>query len=101
MAVGFASGEGFENLTGTLSHGGSSQGAIEPGMYEITVFGVSSSNYAIRFVDGVLQINAPIVAFSQSVETSGNAVARTEINRCGGASECVDFTPPDSGATSL
>ncbi len=53
---GFANGENESVLTGTLTYGGNSQGAIHVGDYAITPGGLSSANYQISFVDGTLAI---------------------------------------------
>ncbi len=55
---GFVPGENISNsnLSGTLEYSGSSQGALESGMYVITPGGYSSSNYHITYADGQLTI---------------------------------------------
>jgi len=58
--TGFVAGQGQGVLGGTLTFGGSSQGAINGGTYVITPGGLTSSNYALQFVDGVLTISAPV-----------------------------------------
>jgi hypothetical protein len=46
-------------LSGTLTYGGTSQGAIDPGTYDITPGGLSSNvNYILTYVNGGLTINA-------------------------------------------
>ena len=52
----FANGQSASALTGTLTYGGSAQGAINAGSYTLTASGLSSSNYAITYVDGSLTI---------------------------------------------
>ena len=44
-------------LAGTLTYGGTAQGAVNAGSYAITPGGLTSGNYAINFVDGTLTIN--------------------------------------------
>ncbi len=59
--TGLASGETGAVLNGTLSYGGTSQGAVTPGSYAITASGLSSGNYAISYADGILTLNkAPL-----------------------------------------
>ncbi len=59
--TGLASGETGAVLSGTLSYGGTSQGAVTPGSYAITASGLSSGNYAISYADGILTLNkAPL-----------------------------------------
>ncbi len=55
--AGFVNGEAADVLTGTLSYGGSSQGASRPGTYAISPQGLSAGNYEITFGDGTLTIN--------------------------------------------
>ncbi|MBG6080642.1 filamentous hemagglutinin family protein [Rubrivivax gelatinosus] len=56
--TGFVGGEGADVLGGTLSYGGSSQGALQPGVYTISPGGLSAANYTLRYVDGTLTITA-------------------------------------------
>jgi filamentous hemagglutinin family protein len=62
--LGFVNNETSSNLTGSLDYGGNSQGAVNPGSYFISPLGLSSGNYDITFVDGILSIDA-----SQSVNS--------------------------------
>ena len=55
---GFVGGETSAVLGGTLAYGGTSQGAVNTGTYTITPSGLTGSNYALSFVDGVLTINS-------------------------------------------
>ncbi|MCJ9733970.1 filamentous hemagglutinin N-terminal domain-containing protein, partial [Bradyrhizobium sp. PRIMUS42] len=54
---GFMNGETASVLSGTLSYGGTAQGAVNAGRYGLTAAGLSSANYAITFVDGSLTVN--------------------------------------------
>jgi len=54
--TGFVNGEGDSVLGGTLSYGGTSQGAVGAGSYTITPTGLTGGNYRITFVDGTLTI---------------------------------------------
>ena len=59
--TGLASGETGAVLSGSLSYGGTSQGAVTPGSYSITASGLSSGNYTISYADGTLTVNkAPL-----------------------------------------
>jgi filamentous hemagglutinin family protein len=53
---GFVNGENSTQLSGTLQYGGSANAAQNAGSYSITPAGLSSSNYAISYVDGSLSI---------------------------------------------
>ena len=53
---GFVNGESEAVLNGALTYGGSSQGAVNAGDYEITPQGVTSDNYTIDFVTGSLTV---------------------------------------------
>ncbi|UPT95953.1 filamentous hemagglutinin N-terminal domain-containing protein [Bradyrhizobium barranii subsp. apii] len=58
---GFMNGETASVLSGTLSYGGTAQGAVNAGRYSLTASGLSSANYVITYVDGSLTINkAPL-----------------------------------------
>jgi filamentous hemagglutinin family protein len=58
--AGFANGEGFGNLQGTLSLSTAALASSPGGSYAITPSGQSSTNYAITYRSGVLFIGAPI-----------------------------------------
>jgi hypothetical protein len=53
-----ANGETPTVLGGALAYGGTSQGAINPGSYTIIPSGLTSTNYAISFVNGTLTITS-------------------------------------------
>ncbi|MEY9153217.1 two-partner secretion domain-containing protein [Bradyrhizobium japonicum] len=58
---GFMNGETASVLSGTLSYGGTAQGAVNAGRHSLTASGLSSANYAITYVDGSLTVNkAPL-----------------------------------------
>ncbi len=60
---GFVGSESASVLSGSLSYGGTSQGATNAGSgYTIVPSGLSSSNYAITYVEGALTINPAVVA---------------------------------------
>ena len=54
--AGFANGEDQSVLSGTLTYGGTAQGAVEVGTYAITAGGLSSDNYTITWLDGDLMV---------------------------------------------
>jgi len=59
--AGFVGGEDETVLGGALTYSGTSQGAVNVGTYVITPGGLTSTNYAITFVDGELEITpAPL-----------------------------------------
>ena len=71
----FANNETSSALAGTLSYTGTSQGATNAGSYAITPSGLTSSNYAITYLDGSLTINkAPLtVTANNASKTYGDA----------------------------
>lgn len=56
--TGFVNSETSSVLGGTLAYGGTSQGAINAGSYVITPSGLTSGNYTLAYVNGVLTIIA-------------------------------------------
>jgi hypothetical protein len=58
----FVNGKTSAVLGGSLVYGGNSQGAVSPGLYGITISGLSSSNYNLTYVDGTLQIEPRTLA---------------------------------------
>ena len=71
IPTGFASGESISNLNGTLTYGGTSQGAKNAGTYTIIPDGLSSPNYNISYVGDNLEIKKAtlnVLAGNQSVE---------------------------------
>ncbi|SFX49705.1 MBG domain-containing protein [Azotobacter vinelandii] len=61
---GFVEGEDASVLSGTLVYGGSAQGAVDAGGYELSAGGLTSGNYAIAYLPGGLTITPaiPVVA---------------------------------------
>ncbi|WP_454254207.1 two-partner secretion domain-containing protein [Pseudomonas sp. Marseille-Q8238] len=55
---GFANGEDDAVLNGTLSYGGSAQGATNAGTYALSASGLISGNYEIHYQDGALLVSA-------------------------------------------
>jgi hypothetical protein len=71
--AGFVNGEGVGVLGGTLAYSGTSQGAINSGSYVITPGGLTSSDYNIGFVNGVLTVNTPAtIATIQQILSTNN-----------------------------
>jgi len=60
---GFAGGEDSSVLGGTLSYGGSSQGAVNAGSYAITPSGLTSGNYTISYVNGNLTVRPATLTY--------------------------------------
>ncbi len=54
---GFVNGETAAVLGGTLTHGGTAQGAVNAGSYTLTGAGLTSNNYDITYTAGTLTIN--------------------------------------------
>ncbi len=54
--AGFVNGESSEVLGGTPVYGGNAQGAVDAGSYNLTVEGLTSPNYEVRFVPGLLSV---------------------------------------------
>ncbi len=70
IPTGLISGETINNLTGTLTYAGTSQGAKNVGTYTIIPDGLSSPNYNINYVGNNLEIKKAtlnVVAGDQSV----------------------------------
>ncbi|MCP3395654.1 filamentous hemagglutinin N-terminal domain-containing protein [Bradyrhizobium sp. CCGB20] len=80
---GLMNGESASVLSGTLNYGGSGQGAVNAGQYTLSISGLSSTNYAITYVDGSLTINKAaltitandVTRISDGVPFSGGSVA--------------------------
>jgi hypothetical protein len=75
---GFVAGQNSSVLSGTITFGGNSQGAVNAGTYTIIPSGQTSSNYAITYVDGTLTINPlPITVVLDAGRTAANAAGTT------------------------
>ena len=55
---GFVNGETESVLSGSLAYGGAAQGAVNAGIYGLSVSGLTSGNYDIAYRDGLLIIAA-------------------------------------------
>ena len=75
---GFVTGQNSSVLSGTITYGGNSQGAVNAGTYTIIPSGQTSSNYAITYVNGTLTINPlPITVVLDALGTAANAAGTT------------------------
>ncbi|MCM5556028.1 MBG domain-containing protein, partial [Pleomorphomonas sp. NRK KF1] len=55
--AGLVNGETASVLGGSLTYGGTSQGAVNAGSYTLTASGLTSGNYDISYVAGALTVN--------------------------------------------
>ena len=72
---GLVNGESESVLSGTLSYGGTAQGARNVGEYSLTASGQTAANYTLSYVDGKLTINPAaitIAAVPDSKSYDGN-----------------------------
>jgi len=69
--AGFVVGEGPGSLSGTLAFSTTATTRSARGSYPITPSGLSSTNYAIAFVDGVLNVTSRCVERASLVATRG------------------------------
>jgi hypothetical protein len=81
MATGFVNGDTTASLSGTLAFGTSATAGSAVGQYPITASGLSSANYVIAYVNGVLSI-VP-ASTTVNVTTSANP---------SGSNQAVTFT---------
>src|SRR5215831_1831801 len=71
---GFVNGQNSSVLSGSITYGGNSQGAMNVGTYAIIPSGQTSSNYAITYVGGTLTITPPPIAVVlDALGTAANA----------------------------
>src|SRR5262249_58508346 len=75
---GFVNGQNSSALSGSITYGGNSQGAVNVGAYTIIPSGQTSSNYAITYVNGTLTITPPpISVVLDALGTAANAAGTT------------------------
>src|SRR5262245_25658642 len=75
---GFVNGQSSSLLSGSITYGGNSQGAVNVGTYTIIPSGQTSSNYAITYVNGTLTITPPpITVVLDALGTAANAAGTT------------------------
>lgn len=67
--TGFVNGETNAVLGGTLSYTGSSQSAINAGLYAITPTGLTSTNYSISYTNGTLTVNPAVLTYTANPAT--------------------------------
>jgi hypothetical protein len=67
---GFVGGENASVLSGSVSYGGTSQGAVAAGTYSIIPSGLSAQNYKISYLPGTLTINAFSAVFTSTIYSS-------------------------------
>ena len=72
--AGFVNGDTPASLTGTLSCTTTAVFASQPGTYPITCSGLTSANYTIRFVPGVLTVTGPVLAVAPASLTFSSSV---------------------------
>jgi hypothetical protein len=97
-AVGFAPGDGWNVLSGTLDLTTGAVTLSPIGLYPILVSGQTSRNYAITYVDGVLSVVAPTatVQVSAAIDAALTAycdpVSDVDVNSFG---RCINRRPVD------
>jgi hypothetical protein len=69
---GFVNGENNSVLAGSPSYAGDSQGATAAGIYSIVPLGLNSQNYAIKYINGSLQIDKKTVEAITNPTTEAN-----------------------------
>ncbi|GBG01693.1 hypothetical protein AZSI13_10210, partial [Azospira sp. I13] len=73
---GFVLGENASVLGGSVAYGGSAFGAINAGSYAIAPSGLTSSNYAISYVNGALNVaKAPLTVTASNVSKAYDGLA--------------------------
>ncbi|WP_319238425.1 YDG domain-containing protein [uncultured Propionivibrio sp.] len=82
---GFGSGDSASLLSGTLTYGGTSQGATAAGNYTIRPGGLTANgNYTLAFVDGLLTITAATNDSSRAAIISAQSAANFIVTGVGG-----------------
>ncbi|WP_052285885.1 MBG domain-containing protein [Azorhizobium caulinodans] len=66
---GFVGSDTVASLGGTLSWGGTAQGAVNAGSYSITNSGLTSANYAITYVPGTLTLTPAALTVAADAKT--------------------------------
>ena len=74
---GFVNSETSSVLSGALSYGGTSQGAVNAGIYAITASGLSSGNYDISYVGGTLTIGAATLNLTITPDAASKTYGQT------------------------
>jgi mucin-19 len=74
--AGFVNGETASVLGGSLTYGGSAQGAVNAGTYELAASGLSSGNYAITYAPATLVVNkAALIVTANDVSKTYDGLA--------------------------
>jgi len=94
--VGFVNGETEANLGGSLSYGGSAQGADQVGQYAISPQGFSSDNYDIVYIDGVLTVETSFDPALQAATNQANTAASVPSSLASPAG-LLEFGAPAAG----
>ncbi|MCM5555727.1 MBG domain-containing protein, partial [Pleomorphomonas sp. NRK KF1] len=97
--AGLVNGETASVLGGTLTYGGTSQGAANAGSYTLTASGLTSGNYDISYVAGALTINPITLAvglFADASQPDHNAFAQGRISPTPGTT--LSFVLPETSA---
>ncbi len=97
---GFVNGENRDALNGSLTYGGTAQGATEVGTYILTPAGLTSTNYTITFRDGTLTIKAaastdPGPGYTAAVQNR----QQSAVNNTTGAGGSQAYPPAASAAS--
>ena len=87
--AGFVPSEGFGNLGGSLSYGGSSQGAINAGTYIITPSGYISGDYNISYLNSLLTVNPAFTGTPVIPATTQSAVVTFSANQLSRGADAI------------
>ena len=101
---GFVNGENRDVLNGSLTYGGTAQGATEVGTYTIISAGLTSTNYTITFRDGTLTIKAATSPNPSSNPGPGYTAAvqnrqQSAANNAAGAGGSHSYPPAANAAS--
>jgi len=107
---GFVGGETSDVLNGSLTYGGTAQGATEVGTYTITPAGLTAINYDITFRDGTLTIKPAaitdthpgyVAAVQNSQQSSVHNMAEAGQDHGYQPANAVSPQPPAGGASPI
>ncbi|NLD38765.1 MAG: filamentous hemagglutinin N-terminal domain-containing protein [Desulfatiglans sp.] len=101
--TGFVNNETNAILNGILEYGGTSQGAVNPGLYDIEPFGLTSNNYDINFLSGQLAIisetNVEIDMVSRDRQNGINSTGQDHASISGGS--FTSLLGPGAGSSAM
>jgi filamentous hemagglutinin family protein len=102
--TGFVNGETSAVLGGSLTYGGTSQGAVNAGSYSIIPGGLTASNYTIGYTDGTLEITGSsqgenVDAGMTSPQNGINGTGNNQ--RAGTGMPSMPTLGPGAGSTTL